>query len=94
VPTIFVRQSRPRRLAPAFAGAGSVMLGRDWPLLRVETNILVGTRREARRLAVKLQETVVGQSEAADGRAFGQASMGPVPVVTVEPDWELLAALV
>ena len=61
-------------------------------------NDVVGTTAFALRasavLAVSLQEVVPGQTEAADGCAFGQASMWPVPVVTVKPDRELAAALI
>jgi hypothetical protein len=45
-------------------------------------------------LSVSLQEVVPCQAEAADGCAFGQASMRPVPIISVEPDRELTAALI
>jgi hypothetical protein len=41
-------------LAPAFAGAGSVMLGRDRPRPKVEANILVGTPASALRALTRL----------------------------------------
>ena len=45
-------------------------------------------------LAVKRQEVIPGQAESADGGIFGEASMGPVPVVAMEPFWEVCAALI
>ena len=45
-------------------------------------------------LAVKPQEVVPGQADAADGRLFGEASMGPMPIVAMQPWRERIAALV
>ena len=45
------------------------------------------------QLAVKPQEVVPGQAETADGWLLAEASMGPVPVVAMEPGQERLAPL-
>src|SRR5690606_17675772 len=45
-------------------------------------------------LVVKPQEVVPGQSESADRCHFGEASMGPVPVVAMQPRGEGVAALI
>src|SRR5262245_27279129 len=44
-------------------------------------------------LDVKPQEVIPGQSEAADRCLFGEASMGPMPIVAMQPIGELGAAL-
>ena len=44
-------------------------------------------------LGVKPQEVVPGQAETADGWLLVEASMGPVPVVAMEPGEQRLAAL-
>ena len=38
-----------------------------------------------RQLAVKMQDVVPGQAEAADGCLLCEASMGPVPVIAMQP---------
>jgi hypothetical protein len=45
-----------------------------------------------RRLAVKPQEVVLGQSESADRRLRIYTAVGPMPVVLVQPDWKLVGA--
>ena len=73
------------------------MNGTGWAKAEERSDEAVPTRGHARpsaRLAVSLQEVVPGQAEAADGWTLGQASMGPMPIVTMEPDWELLATLI
>ena len=44
-------------------------------------------------LAVERQQVVLGQPQSADGCIGIQASMRPVPVVSVEPCWQLVGAL-
>ena len=45
-------------------------------------------------LAVEPQQVVLGCSESADGGIVLQASMGAVPVVSMDPSWHVCAALI
>jgi len=45
-------------------------------------------------LGVKPQEVVPGQAETADGWLLGEASMGSMPIVTMEPGRERVTALI
>ena len=46
-------------------------------------------RRDRRALAVEPQQVVPRQTESADGRLRVQATMWPMPVIAMEPLWQL-----